>query len=185
LTDGTTEYLFRERSFSLNIGDTFNWPRFINQFVLPFNRIRILDPYLYKNASKVDLKGLLIALIKKNKEAKIEIISNGEKHQIEKVYDEITSISGFKSDLSLYKQASDVSNIFHKRVIWTDYWVLFAERGFDFLKLQTGSGEVTKETNLYLTGKYASRKSIWHQIDDNFSEYLKISELIFEQSTSK
>lgn len=178
LTDGTIEYLFRERSFNLNIGDTFNWARFISAYTLPFKKIRILDPYLYKNASKMDLGGLLKSLIKKSGDFSLEIISNGDEKQIENVKAEINSIKNFNGDVQLYNQLSDVSKIFHKRVIWTDYWVIFAERGFDFLKMEKGLGEVTKETNLFLTGKYASKNSIWYQVENNWQNYLDEVELI-------
>lgn len=172
LTDGTIEYLFSERSFSLNIGDTFNWARFISAYSLPFNRIRILDPYLYNNADNVDLGGLLNALTKNCGNVTIEIISREDKKSIAKVYHELHSIKNKNVDIRLYKQLSDVSDTFHKRLIWTDYWVLFAERGFDFLMLKKGLGEVKKETNLFLTGKYASKESIWHQTETNWQDYL-------------
>lgn len=179
LTDGTIEYLFRERSFNLNIGDTFNWARFIDAFRLPFKSIRILDPYLFRNTSKVDLGGLLSSLSKKNDDVLIEIISNGDKKQINKFKAELNSIKNFKADVRLFNQLSDSgSNTFHRRIIWTDYWVLLAERGFDFLKLRKGLGEVKKETNLFLTGKYASKDSIWYQIENNWQNYLKEVELI-------
>lgn len=172
LTDGRIEYLFREQSFSLNVGDTFNWSRFFSAYTLPFKTIRILDPYFYKNTAKVDLSGLLSSLTKKNNDVLIEIISKGDKKQIDRFKAELNSIKNFKADVRLYNQLSDVSDTFHKRLIWTDYWTLFAERGFDFLKLQRGLGEVKKETNLYLTGKYASRESIWHQVENNWQKYL-------------
>jgi len=178
ITDGTIEYLFRERSFNLNVGDTFNWARFISEYTLPFKRVRILDPYLFKNVTNVDLNGLLSTLVKKSEKISIDIISNGDEKQIGKVKAELNSINNFKADVRLYNQLSDVSDIFHKRLIWTDYWVLFAERGFDFLKLRKGLGEVKKETNLFLTGKYASKDSIWHQIDNNWQDYLAKAELI-------
>jgi len=178
LTDGTIEYLFRERSFNLNIGDTFNWARFIRAYALPFKRVRILDPHLFKNVTNVDLSRLLSSLVKKSEKVLIEIISNGDEKQIEKIRAELNSINDFKADVRLYNQLSDVSETFHKRLIWTDYWVLLAERGFDFIKQRKGLGEVKKETNLYLTGKYASKDSIWYQVEKNWQDYLGKSELI-------
>ncbi|MCC5905133.1 MAG: hypothetical protein JJU13_02925 [Balneolaceae bacterium] len=172
LSEGTIEYLFNERSFCLNIGDTFNWARFIIDYALPFKKIRILDPYLYKNIDNVDLNGLLKTVTKKSDCASIEIISNGSEKQIAKFKNELIAISGLKADIRLYNQLSDVSDTFHKRLIWTDFWVLFAERGFDFLKLERGLGTVKKETNLFLTGKYAAKNSIWYQLVNSWQGYL-------------
>lgn len=178
LTDGTIEYLFREKSFNLNIGVNFNWAKFLNSYTLPFQKIRILDPYLYKNVDKVDLSGLLKTITNKSSFASIEIISSGDKKQIEKFKSVLNSISGLNANLTLYCQKSDVSDTFHKRLIWTDYWVLFAERGFDFLKLNKGLGVVKKETNLFLTGKFAAKDSIWYQLENNWQDYLNAVKIV-------
>lgn len=182
LVDGKIEYLFRERSFNFDIGDAFSWARFVSGYALPFQRIRILEPYLYKNVTDVDLSGLLKTLTKNSHNPIIEIISRGKESEIIKIKDELESIENLNADIRLYNQLSDVSSLFHKRVVWTDYWVLLAERGFDFLKPKKehrrGLGEVKLENNLFLTGKYASKKSIWHQVNKNWEEYITKADLI-------
>jgi hypothetical protein len=178
LTEGKIEFLFRERSFSLNIGDTFNWARFISNYVFPFQNIIILDPYIYKDAKKIDLAGLLRVLTKESENPSIDFISIGDEEQILKVINEIKSNKDLKAEIRFYRQLSDTSNTFHKRVIWTDYWALLGERGFNFVKIKKGMGKIIKETNLYLTGKYASKRSIWHQTRDNWSSYLEEVELV-------
>jgi len=46
------------------------------------------------------------------------------------------------------------------------------------LKLETGKGTVTRENTLFLTGKYSSENSLWNQIDNNWNDYIKISEQV-------
>jgi len=187
LDTGSVDYLFHEESIPLNIGQTFNWARFLSKYVSPFTHIRILDPYLFTNIDKTDLNNLLRALLRQCNSDKltIEIISDLEADNkwrkdevIEKLHRELNVPKQFRNSLHLYHQKGSGSNVFHKRVIWTNFWTLLTERGFDFLKLETGKGTVTRENTLFLTGKYSSESSLWHQIDDNWSNYLRISERI-------
>jgi hypothetical protein len=77
-------------------------------------------------------------------------------------------------ELILYDQKSDHSNRFHKRAIWTDWWVLQSDRGFNFLSEGPhGKKQVQRENNLFLTGKYASKSSLWNQINNQWESYLE------------
>lgn len=187
LNSGNVDYLFLEQSIPLNRGDTFNWARFLSRYLSPFTHIRILDPYLYTNIEKSDLENMLTALIRQSNPDNliIEIISDLEADNkwkkdevIEKLSRELNLPKHFTKSLYLYHQKGSANNIFHKRAIWTNFWTLLTERGFDFLKLETGKGTVTRENTLFLTGKYSSDSSLWHQIDNNWQKYLGKAELI-------
>lgn len=188
LSSGAIEFLFRERSLYLNIGDEFNWSRFIHPYVLPFKKIRILDPYLYVHILQTGLSGLLKTLIKKSKHGRvrIEIISDLTKNDRRKdevlkiVKDELEEVNQCTVDLALFDQKGDVSNLFHKRLVWTDFWTLYTDRGFDFLKLEPGRGMVKRENTLFLSGKYASDESVWHQVESNWDVYLSKSKKVLE-----
>ena len=187
LDTGSVDYLFHEKSFPLNLGDTFNWARFLSKYISPFTHIRILDPYLFTNIEKADLNNLLTALLRQSNAdtLSIEIISDLEAVKkwrkvevIEKLRRELNIPKQFRKSLYLYHQKGSGSNVFHKRAIWTNFWTILTERGFDFLKLETGKGTVTSENTLFLTGKYSSESSLWHQIDQNWEDYLNKSEKI-------
>jgi len=187
LNSGSVGYLFHEKSIPLNRGDSFNWSRFLSSYISPFTHIRILDPYLYTNVKDIDLINMLKTLIRlsKPKNLSIEIISDLEvdnkwrkEEVIEKLRMELNLPKQFMASLTLYHQKGSGSNVFHKRAIWTNFWTLLTDRGFDFLKLETGKGIVTRENTLFLTGKYSSENSLWHQIDNNWQEYLKKVELV-------
>lgn len=185
LLSGKIEFLFKEMSFPLNKEDEFNWARFLVQYVQPFRNVRILDPYLYVHIRKTGLSGILNSLVKKSKyDINVEIISNlsidsGRKpgEMLEGVREEINQIKRDGINISLYDHSS-ASKIFHKRIIWTDFWILLTEHGFDFLKSDTGKSLVDKENTLFLTGKYASNDSIWHQVNNNWGDYIRKSRLI-------
>lgn len=182
---GKIEYYFQEKSIPLNRGDEFNWPRFLADYVYPFSYIRILDPYLYISVKDINLNSMLKALIRQSnpKSMSIEIISDLEADNkwrkdevIEKLREELNLPKQFRKSLYLYHQKGSANNVFHKRAIWTNFWTLLSERGFDFLKLKTGKGTVTRENTLFLTGKYSSNNSLWHQIGQNWDHYLSKSE---------
>ena len=182
LNNGNVDYLFQEQSIPLNKGVEFNWSRFLADYLYPFKQIRILDPYLFTNVHSIDLNNILKTLLSKCNTEKVcvEIISNlsvngGERvaNVLEKVKKTIEIPNGFK--VKLYSQKGSASRVFHKRVIWTDFWALNAERGFDFLKLEKGKGTVTKENTLFMTGKYSSKNSLWYQIINNWTNYLNLS----------
>lgn len=187
LDTGSVDYLFFEQSIPLNRGDTFNWARFLSRYLSPFTHIRILDPYLCTNIEKVDLNNMLTALLRQSNPDKltIEIISDLEADNkwrkdelIKKFFRELNLPKQFRKSLYLFHQKGSANNVFHKRAIWTNFWTLLTERGFDFLKLETGKGTVTRENTLFLTGKYSSDSSLWHQIDNNWQDYLVKAELI-------
>jgi hypothetical protein len=187
LNSGLVSYLFNEESIPLNRGERFNWSRFLSDYIYPFTHIRILDPYLYKNVKDIDLNNMLKTLMRQSDPEKltIEIVSHLEaddkwrkEDAIEKLLRELDLPKSFMNSLTLYHQKGSASNVFHKRAIWTNFWTLLTERGFDFLKLETGKGTVTRENTLFLTGKYSSENSLWHQIDNNWKGYLKKSDLI-------
>lgn len=187
LQSGNVEYLFKELSIPLNQGDEFNWARFLSNYIYPFNKIRILDPFLFVNIGSTDIYNILRALIKLSRKNNltVEIISNlsadssrKSENVLKEVRDQLNLPERFKRSLKLYSQKGSASNIFHKRAIWTDFWVVQAERGLDFLKLETGKGTVRKENTLFLTGRYSSNDSLWHQINDNWENYLKHSKLV-------
>lgn len=187
LRSGDIEYLFKEISIPLNQDDEFNWPRFLSSYILPFKRIRILDPYLYVNIKGIDINNILRILLKQSitKNMSVEIISdlsadrNRKKENVlQSVWDEINLLESCKSSIKLFTQKGSASKYFHKRAIWTDFWVLHTERGFDFLNLETGNGSVKRENTLFLTGKYSSKDSLWHQINENWGNYLKHSKLV-------
>jgi len=187
LDSGSVDYLFFEKSIPLNQGNTFNWARFLSKYISPFSHIRILDPYLYTNIEKTDLNNLLTALLRQSNPDKltIEIISDLEadnkwrkEEVIEKLRRELNLPKQFRKSLHLYHQKGSANNVFHKRAIWTNFWTLLTERGFDFLKLETGKGTVTRENTLFLTGKYSSDSSLWHQVEENWDNYLNKSEKI-------
>lgn len=187
LQSGNVEYLFQETSIPLNQNDEFNWARFLSNYIYPFKKIRILDPFLFVNIGSTDIYNILRALIKQSNQNNltVEIISNlsadssrKSENVLEKVRDQLNLPDRFKRSLKLYSQKGTASKIFHKRAIWTDFWVLQAERGLDFLKLETGKGTVSKENTLFLTGRYSSNDSLWHQINENWDNYLKHSKLV-------
>ncbi len=187
LDTGCVDYLFHEKSVPLNLGDTFNWARFLSKYISPFTHIRILDPYLYTNIEKADLNNMLTTLLRQCNSDKltIEIISDLESDDkwrkeevIERLHKDLNISKQFRKSLHLYHQKGSGSNVFHKRAIWTNFWTLLTERGFDFLKLETGKGTVTRENTLFLTGKYSSDSSLWHQIDNNWQDYLGKAELV-------
>lgn len=187
LNSGAVSYFFHEKSIPLNRGDSFNWSRFLSSYISPFTHIRILDPYLYINVRDIDLNNMLKAMIRLSnpQSLTIEVISNLEadkkwrKEEVaEKLIKQLNLPDSFMGSLTLYHQKRSGSNVFHKRAIWTNFWTLLTERGFDFLKLETGKGTVTRENTLFLTGKYSSENSLWHQIDQNWNHYLSKSEQI-------
>lgn len=186
LDKGSIEYLFKEKSFPQNKGKEFNWSRFLRPFVLPIKKVRILDPWLYKGIDNADLYGIINTLIKKsNHTVEIEIISHltASSGSIEdqvkkKVKNKLNELEGKKIKILLYNQKGSASKIFHKRVIWTDYWVILSEHGLDFLNLKPGKGTVDKENTLYMTGKYSSGDSLWYQIKNNWQRYLNSSKPI-------
>ena len=190
LHSGRVSFLFEEKSFPQNQKDQFNWARFLKDYNYPLNRIRILDPYLYANLKDIDLNNMLKSLLRysKSEYLSIEIISNlgavkrkideTEEDVVQKVTAELKIPPKFADNLTLYTQKGSASSVFHKRAIWTDFWVLLAERGLDFTKLATGQGTVKRENTLYLTGRYSSKNSLWHQIDENWQTYLEKSKQI-------
>ncbi|MBO6586785.1 MAG: hypothetical protein JJ953_11815 [Gracilimonas sp.] len=186
LLTAKVRHLFKEKSLPLNIGDTFNWARFLSNFVHPFKHIRIKDPYLYKNIHSIDLTGMIKALTRFSdpEQLTIEIISDlhaDSNSRVEETIERIRKmidIPKYKGCLKLYTQRGSASPVFHSREIWTDFWVLNAERGFDFLKLEKGQGKVIKENKLFLTGRYSSEYSAWHQIKDNWDNYLQSSKKV-------
>jgi len=190
LHSGRVSYLFEEKSFPQNQKDQFNWARFLKDYNYPFKRIRILDPYLYANLKDIDLNSMLKSLLRysKSEHVSIEIISNlgavqrkkdeSEEDMVQKLTAELKLPPEFADNLTLYTQRGSASPVFHKRAIWTDFWVLLAERGLDFTKLATGQGTVKRENTLYLTGRYSSKNSLWHQIDENWQTYLEKSKQI-------
>jgi len=185
-TNGNIEYLFKEQSKFLNVGDPFNWSRFLMQYVLPFNRVRILDPFLFVNIRETDLPGILKSISKKSKHGiKVEIISDlsaqdkwTSKEVLERVQTELKDFKSSKIDIALYDQKGGGKDLFHKRVVWTDFWALYTDRGFDFLDIEKGGGTVKRENTLFISGKYASKDSVWHQIEKNWNGYLEKADLI-------
>lgn len=184
LNNGYVDYLFQEQSIPLNKGFEFNWSRYLADYLYPFKKIRILDPYLFTNVQSIDLNNMLKTLLShcNTEKVSVEIISDLSVNNRERVADVIEKVKktieipyGFKSKVKLYSQKGSASQVFHKRVIWTDFWALNAERGFDFLKLEKGKGTVTKENTLFMTGKYSSENSLWHQINNNWENYLNLS----------
>lgn len=182
------QHFFKEESFPLNIGDTFNWPRFLSNYVHPFKYIRIKDPYLFKNIHSIDLNSMIKALTRFSDPGQltIEIISDlsadnnrTEQESLDRVIKalDLTHSEGY---INLYTQKGSASPVFHSRDIWTDFWVLNAERGFDFLKMEAGQGTVTKENKLFLSGRYSSENSSWHQVKDNWENYLQNSKSMDE-----
>lgn len=187
--NGDIEYLFKEHSDYRNVGDLFNWSRFLLKYILPFKNVRILDPYLYVNIKETDLPGFLKTLGKKSKHGiKVEIISDlsaqdkwTSKEVLDRVQTELKKLKPSKIDVILYDQKGGGKELFHKRVVWTDYWAIHTDRGFDFSEKETGGGTVKRENTLFISGKYASKNSVWHQVDRNWEAYLRKSErLIYE-----
>lgn len=183
LQKGKIEYLFIEKSYPLNLHDEFNWARFLADFMFPFKKVRILDPYMYVNIQNVDIKGMIKTITRKcGDNIEIEIISDLSANNkwkpevlLKKVEKELEPLGGLRGNIKLFTQKGSAGNLFHKRVVWTDFWVINAERGFDFLKLNTGKGTVTKENTLFMSGKYSSKESLWHQIGENWTDYLNLS----------
>jgi hypothetical protein len=171
-----TGMLFKETSFPFNIGDEFRWAEFLDRLIYPYLTIRVLDPYLYTNLNECDINNLLrqIARLSDPNKLTIQLISDlsprnskfTSEEIIEKLKDKV--ISAFPElNITCYDQRNHASNVFHKRVIWTDFWVLKSDRGFDFLDRKDNSKSfISRENDLLLTGKYASRSSIWHQVKD-------------------
>lgn len=185
-TNGDVEYLFKEQSKYLNVGALFNWSRYLMPYVLPFNKIRILDPYLFVNIRDTNLTELLKTLSKKsNHGIRVEIISDlsaqdkwTPKQVINRVNAELKDLKSSKIEIVLYDQKGGGKELFHKRVVWTDFWALYTDRGFDFIEIEKGGGKVKRENTLFITGKYASKDSVWHQVDRNWEDYLGKADLI-------
>lgn len=185
LSSGSIHFLFKEKSIPINIGDDFNWSRFLSDFVMPFKSVRILDPYLYTNINDVKLVSLLKTISRKsNSGLNIEIISDltadrkrAEEEVLEKVKNELSDF-GDSAKITLYSQKGSASNVFHKRLIWTDFWVVHTDRGLDFVKLATGQGKAKQENTLFMAGKYASKESIWYQVNNNWSDYVDRSRVV-------
>jgi len=186
MESGRVAFLFSEKSDTLEIGDQFSWSQFLSPYIYPFKNIRILDPYLYANFRNIRFRELIRILSSKSKNGLIvEIISDskkGEKYnrnsKSEKdLMDEvISSISENVSNsirIKLYTQKTIGKDLFHARVLWTDFWNISFERGFDFLVSDASKSKVKWQNDIFITGKYASNKSTYHKISDNWNKYLE------------
>lgn len=177
------DYLFKEQSFYHVIGSDFSWARFLNDYTLPFTKIRILDPYLYVNIEHIDFTSILRTLCKKsNNTVNVQIISDinasrkyPKSEILEKVNSILRDVNVLNVHVELFMQNSSASKLFHKRVIWTDFWSLLMDRGFDFIKYDNGRFFTANENTLFMSGKYATNTSSWSQINNQWNSYLNSS----------
>ena len=79
--------------------------------------------------------------------------------------------------IKLYSQKRTGKEIFHARVLWTDFWAIHFDRGFDVLESNGSTNKVKRQNILFQTGKYASKNNIYHEITDNWNNYLKQASL--------
>ena len=190
LESGQVAFLFSEKSETLKIGADFSWDRILSPYIFPFKKVRILDPYFYANFKSIRFGELLNTLSSKSKGGlDVEIISDSkvlernnrnsrrEKDLMDEVIESMKQNIPNMMQIKLYSQKWQGKDFFHARVLWTDFWALHFDRGFDFLESEGSSVKVKRLNMLFQTGKYASKNNVYHEISDNWDSFLQHSRL--------
>lgn len=182
LKSGEIRLLYKEKSAVFNIGDQFQWSSALPHCKVPLTEIRILDPYFYKWIDEIDLESMLKPMVKLSDSninisviSNVNIVSKVKPEEVkEKVHKTISAINIPKVNFTLYTQKRGYGNLFHKRVLWTNYWALKSDRSFNFTRTsKDGDTKLEYENTLNYTGRYTGKQSTWYDIYDRWNEYLK------------
>lgn len=183
IIEGEIEFLFKNQFTNLKPGETFSIESTFSKLRLPFKKIRILDPYLYDNINHIPLYRIIKSITKKIQSVDVEIISslepdrsaNPEKIKLD-LMNHFSSYDIKGVNITLRSQRRSGKDVFHRRVIWTDFWCLKSDQSFNFLNTNSDYKKVKMENDLNVAGKYSSKESIWHKINNDWEVYQYYSE---------
>lgn len=179
-------FLFMNDSITFDINSDFDWYSFLKPYLLPFKRIRILDPYLFDSILRNDrafFDSFIESITSASRFVDIEIISDLKNFKHDETFLKNTFqkfITPFETDnyrITLRTQNRAASELFHQRVIWTDFWLLKLDRGFDFLKNSRDKNKtiINKSNPVDLYGRFAATRTLWNHFFDDWGLYLKNS----------
>jgi len=185
IRDGKVEFLFKNLFFNFKPGETFSFENTFSKLRLPIKNIRILDPYLYTNIDQIPLDRIINSITKKGQIVDIEIISSLEPDKYanpdkikEKVLNQFSSYNFNGQNITLRSQRRSGKDVFHRRVIWTDFWCLKSDQSFNFLDKDSDYKKVKMENDLNVSGKYSSKESIWQKINADWEVYQYYSKIL-------
>lgn len=150
-----------------------DWHRYIYDYSVPTENVRIVDPYFIKSNREIGIRTILGKLIGGSpfEELGIEIITNlsksfdkdrPEEYQ-QKAIQWIEKNSDQPVNITIYDVKRNHSN-YHDRYLWTDYWNLKVPAGID--------GKIDNNTIPTIVGRYSSKQGSWNYVNDNWDNWI-------------
>lgn len=153
--------------------DKKDWHKYIYDYSVPTENVRIVDPYFIKNNKEIGIRAILGKLIGDSpiEKLEIEIITNlsksFDKDRLEeyqqKAIQWIEKNSDQPVNITIYDVKRNHSN-YHDRYLWTDYWNLKVPAGID--------GKIANNTIPTIVGRYSSKQGSWNYVNENWDNWI-------------